>query len=88
LAWQLRRTKGIKQGAYIARLAPQSSSAPGYIVPKAALEHSWGGLDSRGVFIIQILGTRRLRMLDEVTAVAACNMRRRPAKSVLTHLCR
>lgn len=55
LQWQKRRKFGGKR-CYISRLAPQSESVPLFVVPKAAAEHTWAALDSRGVFMIEIPG--------------------------------
>ena len=84
MQWQKRRLQGVKR-CYLARLAPQSPQDPLYIVPKAAAEHSWAGLDSRGVFIVQVPGTPSLPL-----AVSACASVRSAPSSVRkhTHVCR
>lgn len=66
MQWQKRRLQGVKR-CYLARLAPQSAQDPLYIVPKAASEHSWTGLDSRGVFIVQVPGVHPSRHTSRIT---------------------
>jgi hypothetical protein len=55
MQWQKRRLQSVKR-CYLCRLAPQCTHDPLYIVPKAVAEHSWAGLDSRGVFLVQVPG--------------------------------
>lgn len=86
MQWQKRRLQGVKK-CYINRLAPQSVEDPLYIVPKAASEHNWNGLDSRGVFLIQVPGVwSKQAVVAMVMSVAAGACRSQVCASVPTAL--
>lgn len=52
LNWHKRRTGG-ERASVMYRIAPQCTSAPMYLVPKAVPAPSLDALDSRGAFVVQ-----------------------------------